>query len=114
MSANSAERRRSKRGAASHAARVYSASGLLLAEGKTSNISENGVLVVAKIKGANATTVADAVLQRIEEERGRLLPSGVQTTVTRNYGETAKEKSDELLFHMGLATVSVIILIWIT
>ena len=52
MSANSAERRRSKRGAASHAARVYSANGLLLAEGKTSNISENGVLVVAKIMGA--------------------------------------------------------------
>ena len=51
MSASSAERRRSKRGAASHAARVYAASGALIAEGKTSNISENGVLVLASIKG---------------------------------------------------------------
>ncbi|MBL8152327.1 MAG: efflux RND transporter permease subunit, partial [Blastocatellia bacterium] len=34
--------------------------------------------------------------------------------VTRNYGETAKEKSDELLFHMLLAILSVSILIWLT
>ena len=32
-------------------------------------------------------------------------------TVTRNYGETAKEKSNELLYHMLIATISVIVLI---
>ena len=37
----------------------------------------------------------------------------MQLTVTRNYGETAAEKSNELLFHMALATVSVIVLIWL-
>jgi len=67
-------------------------------------------LAVAKTKGANATTVAEAVLARIEHERGRLLPGDVHMAVTRDYGETAKEKSDELIFHLILATVSVVIL----
>jgi multidrug efflux pump subunit AcrB len=68
-------------------------------------------LSVAKTTGANATVVAHALLDRIEEARGRLLPADVTTTVTRNYGETAKEKSDELIFHLALATVSVVLLI---
>ncbi|MCA1973700.1 MAG: efflux RND transporter permease subunit, partial [Caenispirillum sp.] len=34
--------------------------------------------------------------------------------VTRNYGETALEKADELLFHLGLATVSIVALITFT
>ena len=73
-------------------------------------IEQAVTLAVAKTKGANATKVAEAVLHRIEEERGRLLPADVQTTITRNYGETAKEKSDELIFHLILATVSVVVL----
>jgi len=51
MGTSSAERRRSRRGAASHAARVYTSSGSLVAEGKTSNISENGAMVLVSIKG---------------------------------------------------------------
>ena len=31
--------------------------------------------------------------------------------MTRNYGETATEKADELLFHLALATVSIVLLI---
>jgi multidrug efflux pump subunit AcrB len=31
--------------------------------------------------------------------------------VTRNYGETANEKANELIFHLALATVSIVILI---
>ena len=67
-------------------------------------------LAVAKTRGANATVVADSVLQRIEAVRGRLLPGDVRTTVTRNYGETAQEKSNELIFHLLLATLSVVAL----
>jgi len=51
MSVRSAERRRSRRRAASHPAAVFTRSGSLLARGKTSNISENGVLLLAKITG---------------------------------------------------------------
>jgi len=68
-------------------------------------------LAVAKRKGANATKVSREVLSRIEKLRGTVIPSGIDWTVTRNYGQTAKEKSDELLFHMLLATLSVTLLI---
>jgi len=66
---------------------------------------------VAKRKGANATWVAEELLKRVEFQKGKLIPSEMQVTVTRNYGETAKDKNNELLFHMFLAALSVTILI---
>lgn len=66
---------------------------------------------VAKRKSANATWVADGLLERVEFLKGKVIPADVQVTVTRNYGETAKEKNNELLFHMFLAALSVTILI---
>ena len=66
---------------------------------------------VAKRKGKNATKIAEAVLHKVEALKGTLIPKEVNITITRNYGETAKEKSDELLKHLFLATVSVTILI---
>ncbi len=66
---------------------------------------------IAKRKGANATWVADDLLQKVTFLKGKVIPSEVQVTVTRNYGETAREKNNELLFHMFLAAISVTILI---
>jgi multidrug efflux pump subunit AcrB len=66
---------------------------------------------VAKRKGTNAILIADKVLAKVESLRGSLLPGEVRVAVTRNYGETAQEKSDELLKHLILATGSVTILI---
>jgi multidrug efflux pump subunit AcrB len=68
-------------------------------------------LTVSKKKGANASMVADGAIRKVEALRGTYIPSGVQVTTTRNYGETAKEKSDELLEHLLIASLSVIILI---
>ena len=68
-------------------------------------------LAVAKRKGANAVMVADDVLKRLEIVRGRVVPAGLEIAVTRNYGETATEKANELLFHLALATVSIVALI---
>lgn len=68
-------------------------------------------LTVAKRKGTNATIVAERVLRKVETLRGYALPADVQVTVTRNYGETAKHKSDELLKHLLIATFSVTLLI---
>ena len=65
----------------------------------------------AKRAGANAVVVAEDLLQRLHTVEGRLVPSDVQVTVTRDYGETANEKANELLFHLGLATVSIVVLI---
>ena len=66
---------------------------------------------VAKRKGANATWVAEELLKRVEFQKGKIIPAEMQVTVTRNYGESAKEKNNELLFHMFLAAISVTILI---
>ncbi len=68
-------------------------------------------LALAKRSGANAVVVADDLLHRLETVKGRLIPDDVSVTVTRNYGETASEKADELLFHLALATVSIVALI---
>jgi len=71
-------------------------------------------LTVAKRKGTNAISVAEKVLERVEDAKGRIIPDNVHMTITRHYGETSKEKSDELLLHMLIAVVSVTILIWFT
>ncbi|MBJ7408749.1 MAG: efflux RND transporter permease subunit [Phenylobacterium sp.] len=68
-------------------------------------------LAIAKRKGANAVVVSDAVLGRAEALQGSLLPDSLSVAVTRDYGATANEKANELLFHLGLATVSIVILI---
>ncbi|HET6514813.1 MAG TPA: efflux RND transporter permease subunit [Thermodesulfovibrionales bacterium] len=76
-----------------------------------SGLYEAVTIAIAKKKGANASIVAHEALKKVEALRGNLLPSAINVTVTRNYGDTAKEKSDELLEHMLIATISVIFLI---
>ncbi|CBE68983.1 MAG: efflux RND transporter permease subunit [Candidatus Methylomirabilis oxygeniifera] len=68
-------------------------------------------IAVAKRKGTNAVTVAERVLTKVESLKGQLLPSDLHVTVTRNYGDTAQEKSSELLEHLLIAVISVTILI---
>ncbi len=70
-------------------------------------------LALAKRAGANAVTVSENILERVESLRGRLIPDGINVEVTRDYGQTASEKADELLFHLGLATLSIVALIWL-
>ncbi len=67
-------------------------------------------LQVSKRRGANATDVSRAALARVDKIRPELSPA-LRVAVTRDYGETAKKKSDELLFHMLLATLSVTLLV---
>jgi multidrug efflux pump subunit AcrB len=71
-------------------------------------------LSIAKRKGTNAIAIAEKVIGKVEEIRGRTIPDGIRLTVTRNYGETAAEKSNELLLHMLIAIISVAVLIWFT
>ena len=71
-------------------------------------------LAIAKRKGANAVVLSGAVLKRLDALKGSLIPDTVAVSVTRDYGESANEKANELLFHLGLATVSIVILIGFT
>ena len=71
-------------------------------------------LAISKRKGTNAIEITRRVDAAMARLRGTLLPSDLQATVTRNYGETAERKSNELLWHMFIAVFSVSILIWLT
>lgn len=68
-------------------------------------------IAVAKRAGANAVLISEEILQQVELLKGRLIPKEVEVHATRNYGETAEEKADELLFHLGLATISIVLLV---
>ncbi|HEY9037979.1 MAG TPA: efflux RND transporter permease subunit [Roseovarius sp.] len=68
-------------------------------------------LALAKRAGANAVTVAEEILHRVDAMQGGLIPDSVAVEITRDYGETASEKANELLFHLGLATLSIVALI---
>jgi multidrug efflux pump subunit AcrB len=68
-------------------------------------------LSLAKRPGANAIDVVSAVLAKVDALKGTLIPGDIQVSVTRNYGATASEKSNELLLHMGLAVFGVAVLI---
>ena len=70
-------------------------------------------LALAKRAGANAVIVAEEILHKAHMLEGDLIPESVALSVTRDYGETANEKANELLFHLGLATVSIIALVWL-
>jgi multidrug efflux pump subunit AcrB len=68
-------------------------------------------LSIAKRPGTNAVDVSRAVLAQVHGLEGTIIPSDVGVSITRHYGETAAEKSNELLVHMGIAVVSVALLI---
>jgi multidrug efflux pump subunit AcrB len=80
---------------------------------------ENGKIVsvpavsvaLAKRPGTNAVAIAERITERLHEIEGTLVPEGLTVQITRNYGETANEKANELLFHLGLATVSIVLLV---
>jgi multidrug efflux pump subunit AcrB len=68
---------------------------------------------IAKHKGLNAVAVVDDVMRKVHSLQGSLIPGEVQLSVTRDYGATAADKSNELLEHMAIAVVSVGFLIWL-
>jgi len=71
-------------------------------------------LAIAKRPGANAITVARDVLRKVEDLKSRVIPSDVSVSITRHYGDTAADKSNELLWHMLLAVLGVSLLILLT
>ncbi len=68
-------------------------------------------VALAKRAGANAVVVSENITERLAELKGTLVPDDVDVIVTRNYGETANDKANELLFHLGLATLSIVVLV---
>ena len=71
-------------------------------------------IAISKRRGANAIDVSKRVLEKFERLRTEFAPADINVAITRNYGRTSKDKSNELLGHMMTAIVAVSILIWIT
>ena len=70
-------------------------------------------LAIAKRPGANAVAIAEEIRAEVARLQGTVIPEGISTHITRDYGETANEKANELLFHLGLATLSIVLLVWL-
>jgi multidrug efflux pump subunit AcrB len=68
-------------------------------------------IAVSKQPGRSAIDVTDQVIARIAALQGTYIPEGVETTVTRNYGDTANDKAQKLIQKLMFATASVIILV---
>ena len=68
-------------------------------------------IAIAKRDGANAVTVSEAVVDKVTALQGSLIPAGVAVNITRDYGASADDKANELIFHLALATVSIVVLI---
>ncbi|MGK2945336.1 MAG: efflux RND transporter permease subunit, partial [Desulfuromonadales bacterium] len=68
-------------------------------------------IAVAKQRGTNAVVVAEDVLATIDSLEGVVIPPEIQVRVTRNYGETANHKVNELMMHLTIAVVTVLALV---
>ncbi|MEW5058106.1 MAG: efflux RND transporter permease subunit [Cycloclasticus sp.] len=68
-------------------------------------------ITIAKKPGTNAVVVANDVLARIERMKKNIVPTGVDVVVTRNDGKKADAAVNNLIEHMGIAVLSVFIVV---
>ncbi|RIZ70826.1 MAG: efflux RND transporter permease subunit [Methylococcales bacterium] len=71
-------------------------------------------IAIGKRRGSNAVAVAEQVLALAEQLKGTLIPEDVLLTITRNYGETADHKVNELVMHLSIAVLTIIVLLALT
>jgi len=71
-------------------------------------------IAIAKQHGANGVSVVNDILKKVEHLKGHLIPDNVNIEITRNYGETANDKVNSLLFKLTVATAAVTFLVWIS
>ncbi|HTT13281.1 MAG TPA: efflux RND transporter permease subunit [Burkholderiaceae bacterium] len=69
-------------------------------------------IAVSKKPGENASTVADALRARVAQLQGTVIPDDTRVVVTRNYGDTARDKANKLIQKLVFATLSVVALAW--
>jgi multidrug efflux pump subunit AcrB len=69
-------------------------------------------IAVAKKEGSNGVDIANDVLAKVEQLKGRLIPDNVHVAVTRNYGKTANDKVNSLILKLFFVTGCVTVLIW--
>lgn len=70
-------------------------------------------LALAKKKGSNAVKVANDILRKVENLKA-IIPTGVKVEVSRNYGQTAQQKVNDLLSALAFAVIIVVGLLALT
>ncbi|SFV88824.1 Acriflavin resistance protein [hydrothermal vent metagenome] len=70
-------------------------------------------IAIAKKFGTNGVKVANDILAKVEELKGRLIPDNVEVSVSRDYGKSAKDKVNALIKKLFIATGAVTILVWL-
>ncbi|MEN8212998.1 MAG: efflux RND transporter permease subunit [Pseudomonadota bacterium] len=83
-------------------------------DGEPVNGAQAVTIAIAKQKGANGVSVVNSVLDKVEHLKGYIIPDDVNVEVTRNYGKTANQKVNDLLFKLLIATSAVTFLVWIS
>ncbi len=71
-------------------------------------------MAIAKQAGQNAFDITHAIEQRLQTLKNILIPDNINVSITRNYGDTAKEKSDTLIAKLLFATLAVVLLVLLT
>ena len=69
-------------------------------------------IAIAKQPGTNAVSIANNIIEHIEHLKGVFIPSDINVSVTRNYGETADAKAKKLIQKLIFATISVVLLVF--
>lgn len=71
-------------------------------------------IAMGKKEGSNGVDVAAGILTRLDELKRSQIPGNVEVAVTRNYGQTANDKVNELLSSLLGAAIAVSLLCWLT
>ncbi len=78
---------------------------------KNGNLVPVVTLAIAKRKGTDTVRLCDKILKKLKNLKGYLIPNGVNYIITRNYGESALDKTKTLLEHLGGAVISVLLVV---
>ena len=71
-------------------------------------------IAIAKQPGSNAADITSAIAGRLEALKNTLIPAGVHTSITRDYGDTANQKALKLIEKLIFATLAVVLLVLAT
>ena len=97
---------------ARHIVNFYTQPDHLPPSGREAYATPAVTVALAKKKGSNGVTVAQDILEKVETLKGNIIPDNVEVSVTRNYGQTAKDKVNGLILKLFIATAIVVVLIW--
>ena len=68
-------------------------------------------MAVAKRTGTNAVTVAQGIIDKLNQLKPEVIPPAIRVKVTRDYGATADEKVNELMRELLIAVLSITVLL---